>query len=178
MLFRSIDCSANPNYPAAAVGDFYRVTVAGKIGGASGPDVEVGDELHCFTAGVAGNHATVGANWTIVQTNVAQATTTTIGLLAIATVAETDAKSVSNKAVVPSDLINHARISEQQFGNGSLTSFTIAHGCGSSRVDASVYDVSTGEKRYPKIVIDGTNIVISGYITAPTTNQFKVVWVG
>jgi hypothetical protein len=66
-----IDASANPNYPAADAGWTYRISVAGKIGGASGPNVEVGDLLLCLTDGTAaGNHATVGANWDIVQTNI------------------------------------------------------------------------------------------------------------
>jgi hypothetical protein len=66
-----IDASANPNYPAADAGWTYRISVAGKIGGASGPNVEVGDLLLCLTDGTAaGNHATVGANWDIIQTNI------------------------------------------------------------------------------------------------------------
>ena len=66
-----IDCSSNPNYPAADAGYLYKVTVAGKIGGASGPNVEAGDTLLCFVDGSSsGNHATVGANWTIVQVNI------------------------------------------------------------------------------------------------------------
>lgn len=66
-----IDASANPNYPAADAGWMYRISVAGKIGGASGPNVEVGDMILCLTDGTAaGNHATVGANWDIVQTNI------------------------------------------------------------------------------------------------------------
>jgi hypothetical protein len=66
-----IDCSSNPNYPAADAGALYKVTVAGKIGGASGPNVEAGDTLFCFVdASASGNHATVGANWTIVQVNI------------------------------------------------------------------------------------------------------------
>lgn len=66
-----IDCSANPNYPAANAGDVYRVSVAGKIGGASGPNVEVGDMLTCWVdSSAAGTHAAVGANWSIQQTNV------------------------------------------------------------------------------------------------------------
>ena len=40
------DCSANPNYPAASKGDFYIVSVAGKIGGASGTVVEAGDAYY------------------------------------------------------------------------------------------------------------------------------------
>lgn len=66
-----IDCSANPNYPAADAGNVYIVSVAGKIGGGSGPNVEAGDMLVCrVDATSTGNHATVGANWSIVQSNI------------------------------------------------------------------------------------------------------------
>ena len=66
----AIDCSASPNYPAGNAGHLYRVSVAGKIGGASGPAVEVGDTLLCNTDGAAeGNHATVGAKWNVIQAN-------------------------------------------------------------------------------------------------------------
>jgi hypothetical protein len=71
-----IDCSTNPNYPAANAGWTYKVSVAGKIGGAAGTNVEVGDTLTCIVDGsAAGNQATVGANWIIVQTNVDGAVT-------------------------------------------------------------------------------------------------------
>lgn len=72
MVFKGvIDCSANPNYPAADRGDTYRVSVAGKIGGASGTNVEVGDILLCLTDGsAAGDQAAVGANWAVVQANI------------------------------------------------------------------------------------------------------------
>ena len=44
MIFKgAVDCSGNPNYPAASIGWTYKVSVAGKIGGASGPKVQVGD---------------------------------------------------------------------------------------------------------------------------------------
>lgn len=71
MVFKGVvDCSANPNYPAADRGWSYRVSVAGKIGGASGVNVETGDLLLCLTDGTAsGDQATVGANWAIIQTN-------------------------------------------------------------------------------------------------------------
>lgn len=66
-----VDASANPNYPAASAGHTYKISVAGKIGGASGPNVEIGDTITCLTDGTAaGNHATVGANWIILQSNV------------------------------------------------------------------------------------------------------------
>lgn len=72
MLFKGvIDCSANPNYPAADAGHFYKISVAGKIGGASGINVQVGDSIICAVDGTAaGNQATVGANWYVVQANI------------------------------------------------------------------------------------------------------------
>lgn len=72
MVFKGVqDCSANPNYPAANRGDTYRVSVAGKIGGASGIVVEVGDIFICLDDSTsAGNQATVGSHWTILQTNI------------------------------------------------------------------------------------------------------------
>ena len=71
MVFKGvIDCSTNPNYPAADRGWTYRVSVAGKIGGASGTNVEAGDILLCLNDSTAsGDQATVGANWSIIQTN-------------------------------------------------------------------------------------------------------------
>ncbi|MBO9611041.1 MAG: hypothetical protein J7619_00015 [Dyadobacter sp.] len=87
----TIDASTNPNYPAASVGDVYIVNVAGKVGGASGVDVENGDMLICRVASAAGSQATVGANWNIVQSNLGAATETTIGYSRRATTAEATA---------------------------------------------------------------------------------------
>jgi len=71
-----IDCSTNPNYPAADAGHLYVVSVAGKIGGASGVDVEVGDMCICNTDGTAsGDQATVGTKWNVIQKNIVGAVT-------------------------------------------------------------------------------------------------------
>lgn len=79
MVFKGvIDCSSNPNYPAADRGHTYRASVAGKIGGASGVNVQAGDMLLCLTDGTsAGTQAGVGANWSIIQTNIDGALVTT-----------------------------------------------------------------------------------------------------
>lgn len=77
MVFKGvIDCSANPNYPAADSGWTYKVSVAGKIGGAAGRVVEFGDTLLCQDDGTAGGtEAAVGSHWNITQTNIDGAVT-------------------------------------------------------------------------------------------------------
>lgn len=66
-----IDCSSNPDYPAADAGWLYIVSLSGKIGGASGIAVEAGDMAICKVDGSpSGNEATVGANWNIIQKNI------------------------------------------------------------------------------------------------------------
>jgi len=66
-----IDCSANPDYPAANAGWAYKISVAGKIGGASGIVVEVGDLVLCTADETAsGDQDTVGVYWNIIQVNI------------------------------------------------------------------------------------------------------------
>jgi hypothetical protein len=66
-----IDCSTNPNYPAANAGEMYIVNAAGKIGGVSGEVVEVGDMLICNNdATPSGTQASVGVYWNIIQKNI------------------------------------------------------------------------------------------------------------
>lgn len=69
----TIDCSANPNYPAATEGQLYMVSVAGKIGGGSGVDVEAGDMALCIATNAGGTQAAVGSSWNILQTNLTAA---------------------------------------------------------------------------------------------------------
>lgn len=101
-----IDCSANPNYPAADAGWLYRVSVAGKIGGASGLNVEVGDVLLCLTDGTAsGDQATVGTNWSVGQANIDGAVVGPSSATdnAIARYDSTTGKLIQNSAPVISD---------------------------------------------------------------------------
>jgi hypothetical protein len=65
-----IDCSSNPNYPAGEIGWTWKVTVAGKIGGASGTVVEAGDTIICSENNSGGTEATVGSKFTIIQGNI------------------------------------------------------------------------------------------------------------
>ena len=102
----SIDCSANPNYPASNVGDRWDVTVAGKIGGASGIDVQIYDEIVCKTQSVAGDQATVGMNFYVVQGNLERASETVSGYTQYASDAEVQAGTENTKTFTPLKLTN------------------------------------------------------------------------
>lgn len=69
----STDCSSNPNYPSASKGDLYVVSVAGKIGGASGTTVSVGDAYFALADNAGGTQAAVGASWSVLEANIASA---------------------------------------------------------------------------------------------------------
>lgn len=173
-----IDASTNPNYPAAVVGDVYRITVAGLIGGGSGTPVTVGDTLICNTAGAAGTQAAVGANWTIVQANVDAATTSTQGLVTLATEAEAEAKSVTTKAVTPSALTNFPVKKTFLIGDGSSTSIACTHSLGTRDVTVTVYDATTYAQVITDVVMTSTSVVTVTFAVAPTTNSYRVVIIG
>lgn len=63
------DCSSNPNYPVASKGDAYIVSVSGKIGGASGKSVDVGDWYIATADNAGGAEASVGTSWGVVEHN-------------------------------------------------------------------------------------------------------------
>lgn len=65
----TINASGNPNYPAAEAGDSYVVSVAGKVGGASGTVVEAGDVVLAIANNAGGTEAAVGASWDTIQHN-------------------------------------------------------------------------------------------------------------
>lgn len=69
----STDCSASPNYPSASKGDCYIVSVAGKIGGASGKSVDIGDVYLATADNAGGAEGTVGTSWTVLEHNLAGA---------------------------------------------------------------------------------------------------------
>lgn len=169
MVFKgSIDASTNPNYPAGNAGDTYKISVAGKIGGASGVNVQVGDTIYCITDGSsAGNHATVGANWTIVQTN-----------LEYASQAETEAKSDATKAVTPSGLVNFTIKKTFTVGNGSLTTIDVTHNLGTKEVVTQVRDASDDSVVECDIINFSTTVTRLVFTTAPATNAIKVVVIG
>ncbi len=122
-----IDCSTNPNYPTAVNGDTYQVTVAGKIGGASGIAVDVNDEIVCKANNGGGDQATVGSSWYIVEGNRDQATETTKGIAKIATQTLTNGGTNDTDYVTPLKLATWLTgKTTSNLGEGSNLYFTPA----------------------------------------------------
>ncbi len=169
MLYKGvIDASGNPNYPAADAGHTYKISVAGKIGGGSGVNVQVGDTIICSVdSSLSGNHATVGANWFVLQTN-----------LEYASSAEAEAKSDNTKAVTPASLVNFPVKKTATIGNGSSTSLAVTHNLNTLDVICSVRQASDDAEVECDIVRTSVNVVTFSFAVAPATNAIKVVIVG
>lgn len=173
-----LDCSTSPNYPAADAGHSYLVTVAGKIGGASGPNVEVGDLIICKTdSTAAGTHAAVGANWFIIQRNLEAASTTVAGFVRLATNAETATGTSAVTAVTPAGLASIGYIRNYTGTITASTGATISAATHGLAVDnaltAQIWLAGTPPKKaHADIGIDfstgavtwASNKSISGYI--------------
>lgn len=76
-----VSLTDSPNFPAGTQGDEYTVRDAGKIGGSSGPTLQVGRRILCITDSAAGDYATVGANWKCEDMSLVLAATRTLTAL-------------------------------------------------------------------------------------------------
>lgn len=179
MVFKgAIDASTNPNFPAAVVGDTYKISVAGRIGGASGTVVEVGDTIIATADNAGGTLASVGASWTTLQTNTVAATDTVAGTVELATVAEAQAKTDTTRAVTPAGLTDFTRKYAATFGDNAATAIPITHSLGSKDVSVTVRQVSDDAEVECDVVFTSTTVVTLSFATAPATNSLRVVVIG
>jgi hypothetical protein len=126
----AIDCSGNPNYPAADAGHTYFVSVAGKIGGASGIVVAAGDMAICNTDGtVSGNQATVGTYWSIIEKNVDFGNVTiTGGIINGTTIGLTIASTI--RSLFDEDtVITTGNLTANQVSGGVINNYAQSNDC-------------------------------------------------
>jgi hypothetical protein len=174
----SIDASTNPNFPAASKGDFYKISVAGKIGGASGTVVQAGDSIVANADNAGGTLASVGTSWDVIQGNVEAATDTSVGYVELATQGETEARSSSVLAVTPASLATFPRKAVATIGNASDTAITVTDNLGTKDKIASVRYAADDVEVICDIKYDTTNTTIFTFAVAPASNAIKVVIIG
>ena len=177
----SIDCSANPSYPVSAAGDIYYVSVAGRIGGASGNLVDVGDMLVSVADSLGGAEAIVGADWLIIEHNIEYASTAIAGYIRIATNAEVIAGVSTDTAVSPAELVAYiaSSISGGRFaadvGDGVATAHAVLHGLNNTDVQCQVRDSTSNELVECDVVVTSATTVTVTFAVAPATNAYRVV---
>lgn len=174
----AIDASTNPNFPAASKGDVYKISIAGKIGGASGTDVQAGDEIIANADNAGGTLASVGASWDIVQGNVLAASTTVAGYVELATQAETEAKTDTVRAVTPASLATFTRKVTATIGDTSSTAITVTDNLGTKDKIANVRDAATDVEVICDIDYNTTNTTVFTFAVAPDTDAYKIVIIG
>lgn len=110
------------------------------------------------------------------------ATTTTAGIVQLATQAEVDAGVVTNKAVSPDKLKSSAlllRKVAQTFGDGTATSYTITHNLNTRDIEVSIFRNSGN---YDQVLCDiqatTLNSITVGFNSAPAANAFRAVVIG
>lgn len=128
-----LDCSTNPNYPAAFTSWFWFVSVPGKIGGAGGKVVQYGDKIQCVQNTFGGSEAVAGGDFFILQANMVQATEVIEGYSREATQAEVTAGVLSGAVFVnPLKLFTAAT---QWIADAINTAFGTTYKASQSEVD-------------------------------------------
>lgn len=173
-----IDASSNPNYPAAVVGDMYKISVSGKIGGASGTTVTVGDAIVAIAITASGTEAAVGANWDVIQANVDAATTGTQGLTQYATSAEAEAKSLTTRSLTPASVVNFPVKKIFTIGDGTTTAIVVTHSLGTQDITVSIRDASTNAFVQCDVTATSTTTATLTFAIAPAAAAYKVVVIG
>lgn len=187
MVFKGVlDCAANPNYPAADAGHAYKISVAGKIGGAAGPVVEIGDMIICIAdATVTGTHAAVGNKWTIIQGNIDGAVTGPAAGVANNFVAfdGTSGRLIKDSGLSSSSFApaTHTHNYTRKYTTtvGGAATQVITHNLGTRDLAVTLRETAAGFNQvYTDIEFTTTNTLTVKFAQAPTTNQFTITVVG
>jgi hypothetical protein len=115
----STDCSSNPNYLAASKGDAYVVSAAGKIGGAAGLAVDIGDTYFATADNAGGTQAAVGASWAILEHNLQGA------LLAANNLSDVGNVNTALNTILPSQTGNNGKFLTTSGSNTSWATVTV-----------------------------------------------------
>lgn len=104
----------------------------------------------------------------------ANATTSAAGFTTLATVAEANARTISNKVVTPAGLASFTRKVTGTIGDGTATTIAVTHDLG-QWVVAQLYDVATNSLVEVDIVLTSATQTTFNFNVAPTTNQYRYI---
>jgi hypothetical protein len=122
---------------------------------------------------------TTGLVWALINGgSVPQATTTAQGKVELATQAETEAKTDTQRAVTPVSLVNFPIKKTFTIGNGSSTSLTVTHNLGTQDVITQVRQAADDQVVECDITNTSTTQVTLAFAVAPASNAIKVVVIG
>jgi len=154
-------------YTVTAAGDFYT------------ENVQVGDMVISET-----DNPTTLSDWTVVNKNIpdiVDATTVDKGIIRLGTQIEVDAGSLTNVSVSPATLVSYINSRESSagysadIGDGTATTFDLAHGLNTKLVLVEIFDNSTGATVYADVLrntVSNVRIVVK---TAPSAAKYKVL---
>lgn len=109
---------------------------------------------------------------------VPQASTTVQGKVELATLAEAEAKTDTDRAVTPAALAGFALKKTATVGDGSSTTLTVTHNLNTADVIVQVRQASDDAVVECDIDTTGPNAVSLGFAVAPASNAIKVVVIG
>lgn len=191
---QDLDCSANPDYPVSPPGRIWIVPTggAGKIGGANGVAVGVGDKIHSkgfpdpanpgdLIDVPTGDQATVGQYFFFSEGNREKATTDKQGLIEVATQQEVNDGINTENAVTPATLsqkledLDANSEYETTIGNASDTSFTINHGLNDLNVLIRVRETASYDPIETYTKPTNANNVQVAFTNAPAAGFYTVI---
>ena len=154
-------------------GDYWYVTTAGTTGGVV---FNVGDVI---IAKIDNASTTLASDWVQLEVNRDQATETVLGVIKLATQAQTNAGTDDTTAVTPLKLKTFidARVGgyAANIGNGSSLSYTVTHSLNTVDVVVMIKDNTTLEEVFADVVITDANTITVSFATAPASNAYRVI---
>lgn len=120
-------------------------------------------------------------NWTAFGTSAPSASTSTAGVVRLATQTEVNTGTDATIAVTPATLESWSgRIKKYatSIGDGTSTSYTVTHNLASLEVNVTIFSNATGDEVIADVLHATTNSLTILFSSAPASNAYRVVVIG